>query len=464
MTGIAVNDAVAGRGLGLRAAAAAGQRRRPELITVLPTVAVSGWLSSYAAWRLGLTAVVLAATVAALAAGVLRRARRRSALLAVVALVGVVTAGPVALLARAGAHPPLLTALAARQATVQVVAVVTGDPHVAATSRQPLVVVPARLLEVTADTVTALSAPVVLLADDVQTWLPLLPGQRLRAVGRLAPTDPREAEGAVVIVRGSPELIGAPPWEQRFAGRIRAGLRGAVAGLPDSERGLLPGIVVGDTSALDPHLQDDFRTVGLTHLVAVSGANLAIVLSALLASVSCAGAGRRTRSVVIALGIVAFVVVARPSPSVLRAAVMGSVALVALVSGRPRAALAALAVSVYGLLLFVPQLATSAGFALSVVATGAIVLVAPRWRDAWSRRLPYRLAESLAVATAAQLACAPLLAALFGQFSVASVVANAVAEPAVPLATIAGAVAAVVSPVCHPVAVLLAWVAWLPAH
>ncbi len=446
-----------------RLTADAGNGHRPELVTVLPTVAVTAWLSSYGAWRLGAVVVLAAAAIVVIGALLLAHRRRRTALLAVMALLGIVTAGPVALLARAGAHPPLLTTLAARQATVQVVAVVTGDPHLAVTSRQPLVVVPARLVELTADDVTVLSAPVVILADDVSMWSPLLPGQKVQAVGRLAPTDPRDAEGAVVIARGPPELVGVPPVQQRIAGRVRAGLRGAVAGLPDSERGLLPGIVVGDTSGLDPHLQDDFRTTGLTHLVAVSGANLAIVLSALLALISCVGGGRRTRAVVIALGIVAFVVVARPSPSVLRAAVMGSVALVALISGRPRAAVAALSVSVYGLLLFVPQLATSAGFALSVVATGAIVLVAPRWRDAWSRRLPHRLAESLAVATAAQLACAPLLAALFGQFSLASVVANAFAEPAVPLATVAGAIAAVLSPLWAPLAVLFAWIAWVPA-
>ena len=438
--------------------------RRRELVTVLPVVAVAGWLSSYGAWRFGFVAVGVMSGVAATAAVALRRRRRRAALLAVLVLVGAITAGPLALLARSGAHPPFLTALAARQATVQVLIVVTGDPHLSVTSRQPLAVVPARLLELTGDVTLRLSAPVVLLADDVHRWLDVLPGQRLRAAGRLAPTDPRDGQGALIIVRGPPELIGVPPWEQRIAGTIRSGLRSAASGLPAAERGLLPGIVVGDTSGLDPQLQADFRTVGLTHLVAVSGANLAIVLSALLALVSCVGAGRRTRSVVIAVGIVAFVVVARPSPSVLRAAVMGSVALIALVTGRPRAALTALSASVFVLLLFVPQLATSAGFALSVLATGAIVLVAPRWRDAWSQRLPHRLAESLAVALAAQLACAPLLAALFGQFSIASVLANAVAEPAVPLATVAGALAAVVSPVCHPLAVGLVWVAWLPVR
>jgi competence protein ComEC len=198
--------------------------------------------------------------------------------------------------------------------------------------------------------------------------------------------------------------------------------------------------------------------------VYVWGANLAIVLSAMLALVTCIGGGRRTRAVVVALGVAAFVVVARPSPSVLRAAVMGAVSLLALLTGRPRAALPALAASVYALVLFTPQLSVSAGFALSVLATGAIIIVAPRWRDAFAARLPRRWAEVLAVALAAHLACAPLLAALFGQFSLVSVLANAAAEWAVPFATIAGALATVVAPVSHVAAVALAWVAWLPAR
>ncbi|MDQ1725910.1 MAG: competence protein ComEC, partial [Frankiaceae bacterium] len=250
-------------------------RLRREFVTLLPVVAVATWVSSYGAWRFGVLPVAVLALTAGVCAAALARPRPRAALLAILVLVGAISGGPLALLARAAAHPPLLTALAARQATVQVLVVVTGDPHLAATSRQPLAVVPARLLELTAAGTTRLSAPVVVLADEVRTWLPVLPGQRLRAAGRLAPTDPREAEGAVVIVRGPPDLLGDPPWEQRLAGRVRAGLRAAVSGLPPAERGLLPGIVVGDTSGLDPQLQNDFRTVGLTHLVAVSGANLA---------------------------------------------------------------------------------------------------------------------------------------------------------------------------------------------
>jgi competence protein ComEC len=238
---------------------------------VLPVAAASAWLSSYAGWRAGLPAVLLIAVGSAVAGAVLAALRRRSVLLAVAVLVGVMPAGLVAVAARAAAHPGFVTALAARQATVAVDAVVTGDPHLAAASVRPLAVVPARLAGVTTDEQYRVGAPVVLLADDVPSWLPLLPGQRVHVVGRLAPTDPRDTVAAVLLTRGPPDLIGVPPWHQRVAGRLREGLRSAVSGLPATERGLVPGVVVGDTSGLDPQLRNDFRTVGMTHLVAVSG-------------------------------------------------------------------------------------------------------------------------------------------------------------------------------------------------
>src|SRR6185312_13442931 len=104
------------------------------------------------------------------------------------------------------------------------------------------------------------------------------------------------------------------------------------------------------------------------------------------------------------LTVSGFVVVARPSPSVLRAAVMACIALGGLARGRPRRALPALAAAVVGLLLWDPALAQDAGFAMSVLATAAILLIAPGWSAALRRRhLPGGLAEAVAVAAAAHL-------------------------------------------------------------
>src|SRR5690606_24150743 len=112
----------------------------------------------------------------------------------------------------------------------------------------------------------------------------------------------------------------------------------------------------------------------------VSGANLAIVAGAALALSRLAGLPLAPRAIFAALAMIAFAIVARPSPSVLRALLMGLVAVLALGTGRAKDGLAALSVAVLLLILFAPDLARSYGFALSVAATAGILLLAPRWR------------------------------------------------------------------------------------
>ena len=181
---------------------------------------------------------------------------------------------------------------------------------------------------------------------------------------------------AVLTLAGPPERLGRPPPLQTAAGDLRAGLRRAADGLPPEERGLLPGLVLGDTSRLPADLQADFRTAGLTHLVAVSGANLAIVSGFVLLLGRWGGLRGRALPLLAAASIAGFVVLARPEPSVLRAAAMGALALLALATGRRRRSLAALAATVVVLLLVDPWLSRSYGFVLSALATGALVTLA----------------------------------------------------------------------------------------
>ena len=152
-------------------------------------------------------------------------------------------------------------------------------------------------------------------------------------------------------------------------------------------------------------LVEQFRRAGLSHLTAVSGANVAIVIAGVLWPLRRRAVDRRAQAAVAGLALLGFVVLAGPSASVLRAAAMGAVALIALASGRPRAAVPALAATVCVLLLVDPGLARDAGFALSVVATAAIVLVAPGWsRRLRSRGWPPWIADALAVSAAAGVA------------------------------------------------------------
>ncbi|WP_432979066.1 DNA internalization-related competence protein ComEC/Rec2 [Dactylosporangium sp. CA-233914] len=375
-----------------------------------------------------------------------------------------VACGAAATAARVGqrdAEP--LRGLAERHATVRAGLRISDDPRL---GRSATVVVPARLEWVAAGDGRriAISARVLVLARD-QGWLGLLPGQEVEASARLSPPDGGDLRAAVLSVSAGPQLVGRAPWVQRAAGSLRAGLQRACQGLPAEPGGLLPGLVVGDTSRLDQALADDFRTTGLTHLTAVSGANLAIVVGLVLVIVRWCRAGPRVAALVCVLALAGFVILVRPSPSVLRAAAMGGLGLVALAVGRPRAAVPSLAAGVFGLVVVDPELAVDAGFALSVLATGGLVLIAPRWTAALEDRgWPRVAAEALAVPAAAQAACAPVIAAISAGVSLTTIPANLLAAPAVAPATVIGIVAAVLSVVAPALAAFAAWLASWPAR
>ncbi|PRY24014.1 competence protein ComEC [Pseudosporangium ferrugineum] len=197
----------------------------------------------------------------------------------------------------------------------------------------------------------------------------------------------------------------------------------------------------------------------------MSGANVAIILGVVLFAVRAARAGPGLTAVVCAAGLVGFVILARPSPSVVRAAAMGAIGLVGLAAGRPRAAVPALAAGVAVLIVVDPELAGDVGFALSVLATGGLLLLAPVWRDALVRRgWPAPAAEALAVPAAAQVACGPVVAAISGSVSVVAVPANLLVVPAIAPATLLGVSAAVLSPVWPAAAEFAAWAGQWPAR
>jgi competence protein ComEC len=232
--------------------------------------------------------------------------------------------------------------------------------------------------------------------------------------------------------------------------------------LPDQERGLLPGLVDGDTTALDPQLKADFQRTGMTHLVAVSGSNVAFILAAALLLARHARLGPRAAAIAAAVGLAMFVVLVRPSPSVLRAAFMGGIGLFATVTGRERRALSSLFAAVFALVLFEPSLSRSIGFALSTFATLGLLVLAPELRTRLAQRMPAWLADAISVPLAAQLACTPLIAAVSGAVSLSAVPANLLAMPAVGLATVGGVVVAFAAPVSMPLARCAAWVAGVP--
>ncbi len=295
-------------------------------------------------------------------------------------------------------------------------------------------------------------APVLVLGP--RGWADLHPGEVVRADGRLVAVDPGDDVVALLTTTQPPERVDPGGPVSRAVGAVRAGLLRASADLPPDQAGLVPGIALGDTSQMPPGLEDAMRAVSLTHVTAVSGAHVAIILGVVLAVT-----GRLPRAVragVAVLTLVAFVVVVEPGPSVLRAAAMGAVASLGILLGRPSRAVPALALAVILLVLLDPWAARSFGFALSVLATAGVVLLAPVLARRWSRRLPGWLAHGLAVPAAAQAACGPVVILLQPSLPLLAVPANALAALAVPPATVMGVLATTCGTWWHSAALVLA--------
>jgi competence protein ComEC len=446
--------------------------RRPagpvDLRLALP--ALAGWLA--ACWGLARSpgAVLTAAGVAALCGVLLMVAAlklRRWYGLAFACCVLVIVLLPLsARLHRARDSP--LAKLARSNVNVTAELTVTGDPRPLAsrgTSSAPRSAVDARLVAVLiAGRRTAVTGAVLVLGP-ADAWQGVLPGQRVRLDGRLSPPLPGDLLTAVLSEQTEPELLGRPPPWQRLAGAVRSGLQRASAGLPSMPRGLLPGLVDGDTSQLDPVLQQRFQTAGLTHLIAVSGTNCSILIGTVALLLQRVRASPRIIAASGGLVLVGFVLIARPSPSVLRAAVMAAVALAALASGRQRSAVPSLGAAALLLLMWQPSLAVNLGFALSVAATASLLLIAPGWvRALRNAGVPAGVAEPVAVAAAAHLATIPFIAAMTGRVSLVAIPANVLAEPVVAAATILGVLAAVNSLAWLPLATLFAELAGWPCR
>jgi competence protein ComEC len=226
--------------------------------------------------------------------------------------------------------------------------------------------------------------------------------------------------------------------------QLRRGAADTIAvGLPEPEAGLAGAMSIGIRDLVSRDVTSDFRISGLSHVVAISGWHIAM-LGAVVGGM-LRGIGRRPRTILVLLAISAYALFAGASPSILRAAVMASVVLLARESGRRGSATAALSLTVAGMALLDPAAISDVGFQLSAAATAGLLVWGTRARDWMERRLPRRtpgwLIESLAVSTAAQAATLPLVLLQFGSLSLVSPLANLLIAPLVAPAMLLTAVA-----------------------
>jgi competence protein ComEC len=425
----------------------------------LAPVALTAWLVAVVAigWP---TPVGLAGAgillAAGGAAGVVGRAPWAAAILFVAAAamaVAVLRGGAV----RLGPIPDL----AAQRAEVEVVGRIASDPITRDGRFEPYVVM--RMVVTRAagrGQIASMRTPVLVIGD--QSWSNLRLGATVAASGRLAPaTTPDVA--AVLYADRVVTPLSPPSWVWTGVGAVRRGVREAASSAAEPERSLVPALVDGEeTSGLDA-LADDFAATGLTHLLAVSGSNLTLVLAFTLLIARLVGVRGRGLTVVAVVAVAFFVLLARPEPSVLRAAAMGLVGLAGLSAGGRTRGIRALCAAVVVLVLLDPWLARAPGFVLSVAATAGILVFGASWRDALATWIPRLLAEAIAVPLAAQLACTPVIAAISGQVSVVAVAANVVAAPAVGPATVLGLIGGLVELASSGVGHVIGLVAAVPA-
>ena len=296
-----------------------------------------------------------------------------------------------------------------------------------------------------------LHIPVRLIATD-RKITKLLPGQKVSATVQIARSkEPRVA--ALLLANRDVTVVNKPsPWAAGL-GKVRLGLR-AASGNGDAGS-LIPGMVLGDTSLQTENFRGDMRRSGLTHLVAVSGANFAIVSAFILWCAQFLFRTMRFRIIATAFALTAFIALVRPSPSVLRAAAMAAVLLIAYATKRGSDSLPALGFAIVAVVIGDPWQGRDPGFALSVLATAGLLLFAPLIVNYLARWLPNFAAQAIAPPIAAMVFCAPVIVAIAGYLSPMSILANLLAAPAVAPITVVGFIAALISPLLPQVSVFL---------
>ncbi len=260
-----------------------------------------------------------------------------------------------------------------------------------------------------------------------------------------APKSARPVAASAKLV-GTPEITKPPSRPMQVINRYRDSLSAAMIWAPVASRGLVPSLVVGESSKLDSQLKEDFKITGLSHLTAVSGTNLTLLLGFLLAVSKTVGVRGWWLRLVQVVGVGLFVILCRGESSVLRAAAMGVVGLAALgQTVDQRRGLRHLSVAVWGLLLWDPWLSITWGFALSVAASAGILWWGANWQRKADGKWPNWLVDAITIPLAAQIATGPLIVALSSQISVVGLIANVLAGPFVGPATVLGLVAGLIS-------------------
>ena len=440
-------------------------RRRSNHLRLVP-VAGGAWAAALAATTFPAAAALVALslwvlTLCVLAAVALMRGSRRRAVILLLTLAAAAAAASHVAVAQPARTEAARFALSGGRSVV-VEATVVGKVELRATGEWAFDAVATRLVTGTVGDSVHFDVAVRVQPSDVDHGAELDVGAEVELSGtaRALPTGDR----AVLTVSASRGLrvLHEPEGVLAVAADLRRGLVGSASGLPPPGAGLIPGLAVGDTSAVTPELDAAMKESSLSHLTAVSGANCAIVVGLAFGAVAAVGGSRGARVAGGVVALIGFVLLVTPEPSVVRAAAMALIAMLAVLLGRTGAGIAVLSLAVTVLLVADPWLSGSLGFALSAVATSSLLLWARPLATGLARRMPRAMALALSVPLAAQLACGPLLVIITPTVPLYGVIANLLAAPAAPIATIVGLAACLTAPLPWVQSGLTA-IAWLPA-
>ena len=286
-------------------------------------------------------------------------------------------------------------------------------------------------------------------------------GVKVSTKASFEPAGRNSRDAFLIKAKSGIEVTSEPETTQGALNQLRTNYVKNLSGVTSDAKTLVAGLAIGEVSDLSSELEEQMRVVSLTHLVAVSGSNCAIVVGmAYLIAVGLRFA-RTGRTVISLSTLILYVLLIGPDPSVLRAGVMAASVIIMVALGRRTWALNALAIAAIILLISDPWLAVEFGFGLSVLATAGILLLAPAMAEKLATRMPMPLALGLSVTMAAQLFCLPLLMQLQPGLATYSIVANLLAGPMVAPVTVLGMIALILTPVAPPLVAAVSWVASL---
>lgn len=242
---------------------------------------------------------------------------------------------------------------------------------------------------------------------------------------------------------------------------LRAKFLFNLSGVTQDSAGLVGGLAIGERGLISEGLAENMKELSLTHLVPVSGANLAIIAAAVFLSASALGLGRSWRYFLAYLAIACYIVLVGPESSVLRAGTMAAFVLAGWWLGRKVNPLIPLSWAVLVLLILDPGLSVDIGFALSVFATLGLLLLAAKLHERLEPRLGTWLSLGISASIAAQLYTLPVLLILQPSIPLYSVLANLAVEAVVAPVTVLGILSVLASAFFPPLAMLLSLVASL---